>query len=613
MSHRSFALHGDHDAQCFPMTTQNTPLDQYTERQAYYTVQVARADQQDERISNLRLGLFLLGLAQAAVLWYWHPVSWWTLLVPVSGFVVLVVLHSRVLRTRARAANAVDWYHQGVNRIHDRWVGKGNQGEDWQPAIHPYAYDLDCFGHGSLFELLCLARTRVGESRLAHWLLNPADLDEVHARQAAVEEWRDKVTLREDLSLLGGAVRGKLHPRVLLQWADNAAKQWPGWMILLSWGSPVLALGAIPFWNHGGLTVVLVCFILNITIMGINRKKFTASDYQADRMRHELAILAVVLKRIEAEPVQCEKLKRIQAKLKVNSIEASTSINKLDQLMRLLDLQRNQFFALVAILLVWEVHLTRRIDAWRVNYGPHLADWFEALGEAEALASLSAYAFEHPDDPFPTLEAGEPVLAGTALGHPLVPEKECVRNEIHLNRKEPALLVSGSNMSGKSTYLRTIGINVLLAQMGAPVRAKELRLSPLAIGATLRVQDSLQDGASRFYAEIQRFKTILDLCDGATPVLFLADEILHGTNSHDRVEGATGLIHALLDRGAIGLVTTHDLTLTRMDAVETGRVRNVHFKDHLDGDKLAFDYTLRDGVVAHSNALQLMRSIGLPV
>lgn len=235
------------------------------------------------------------------------------------------------------------------------------------------------------------------------------------------------------------------------------------------------------------------------------------------------------------------------------------------------------------------------------------------MGELEALGSLAGYSYEHPQDPFPELAEGEGCFEGEGLGHPLIPEARNVRTDLRLSREPCVLIISGSNMSGKSTLLRTVGTNTVMALAGAPVRARRLRLSAMEVGASIRIQDSLQAGASRFYAEITRLRQIVELTKGGLPVLFLLDEILHGTNSHDRVIGAEGVVRGLIERGAIGMVTTHDLALARIADELAPLAANVHFEDHLEDGKITFDYHLRPGVVQRSNALELMRSVGLEV
>jgi DNA mismatch repair ATPase MutS len=253
------------------------------------------------------------------------------------------------------------------------------------------------------------------------------------------------------------------------------------------------------------------------------------------------------------------------------------------------------------------------IDAWRTRCGAAVGRWFTAIAEIEAMLSLAAYAFENPADPFPEIGDGGLVYDGTALAHPLMSRVKCVPNDLHLGPDMVLLVVSGSNMSGKSTWLRTVGTNAVLALAGAPVRAASMRIAPLAIGATLRIQDSLQAGRSRFYAEITRIEQIVERAKEPLPLLFLLDEILHGTNSHDRGIGAEAIVKALVERGAAGLITTHDLALAHIAEALAPRAANVHFADHLVDGQMVFDYRMQPGVVRHSNALALMRAVGLPI
>jgi DNA mismatch repair ATPase MutS len=288
-------------------------------------------------------------------------------------------------------------------------------------------------------------------------------------------------------------------------------------------------------------------------------------------------------------------------------------VAQLSRLLDQLDWKRNFFFAPFAALLFWTTQIALAVESFRRTCGPRIADWLAAVGEIEALCSLAGQAFEHPDDPFPELLDAGAVFDGEGLGHPLLPLARCVRNDVRLDLDHPLLLVSGSNMSGKSTLLRTVGTNVVLALAGAPVRARRLRLSPLTLGASIRVQDSLEAGVSRFYAEITRIRQIMDLAREAPPLLFLLDEVLHGTNSGDRRTGAEAIVRGLLSRGALGLVTTHDLAIAAMAEGLGPRARNVHFEDHLEDGRIAFDYRMHEGVVRKSNALALMRAVGLDV
>ena len=275
--------------------------------------------------------------------------------------------------------------------------------------------------------------------------------------------------------------------------------------------------------------------------------------------------------------------------------------------------RQNAVFRVLDLPLLYSVQVAFLAEAWRRKHGSAVRRWTEALGEIEALLSLGAYSYEHPADPFPDFVETEGTFLAEELGHPLLPSSQCVRNNVSIADETRVLLVSGSNMSGKSTLLRAIGINTVLAMAGAPVRAKSLRLSPLQVGASIRVNDSLQEGSSRFYAEIKRLRDIVDLAAGSPKLLFLLDELLQGTNSKDRRTGAEGLLRALVQRGAIGLVSTHDLALADVSEPLDRHVQNVHFQDHFEHGRMRFDYKLQEGIVTKSNGLELMRSIGLDV
>ena len=283
---------------------------------------------------------------------------------------------------------------------------------------------------------------------------------------------------------------------------------------------------------------------------------------------------------------------------------------QLERLLALHENGSNQYVIPIALVILWHTQVAMAVEAWRTENGPHIAQWLAALGEFEALSSFACYAFENPHSIDPEL-TDDATFVATGLGHPLLPERTCVTNDVTLGGAVKLLVVSGSNMSGKSTLLRSIGLNIVLAWAGARVRAASLSAGPVALGASLRTVDSLQEGRSRFYAEITRLRQIADLAKGDRPLLFLLDELLSGTNSHDRRIGAQSIVEGLLKRGAIGLVTNHDLALAEIGKTLGAIAVNVHFEDHLENGEIRFDYKMRPGVVERSNALELMRAVGL--
>ncbi len=288
-------------------------------------------------------------------------------------------------------------------------------------------------------------------------------------------------------------------------------------------------------------------------------------------------------------------------------------MSRLRTLVDFIDSRDNLILKIVDVPLMYSVQVAFAAERWRHEHGQAVRRWLHAVGEIEALLSLATYSYEHPGDPFPEFTNEAASIEAEQIGHPLIADARCVRNHVTIASDTRVLLVSGSNMSGKSTLMRAIGINTVLAMAGGAVRAQNMRLSPLSVAASIRINDSLQEGSSRFYAEITRLRQIFDLADGPVPLLFLLDEVLQGTNSSDRRIGAEGIVRALVDRGAIGLVSTHDLALTEIGAALNGRLRNVHFQDEIENGRMKFDYKLREGIVTKSNGLELMRSIGLKV
>jgi hypothetical protein len=357
----------------------------------------------------------------------------------------------------------------------------------------------------------------------------------------------------------------------------------------------------------------LLAVIVNLVFSYRVHKRMETVVAAAEPAARELKLLAAVLKRLEDQTFQAPLLTELRASLIVAGEPVSKRLKRLSGLIDHLDDREHWLIRLVDPLVMWTLHWAMLVDAWRHESGPAVRRWLAATGEIEALSSLASHAFEHPDDPFPEFTSDSPSIEAEAIGHPLLDAKKMVRNSVKLGGTLRLLVVSGSNMSGKSTLLRTLGVNVVLAQAGAPVRARRLVLSPLLVGASMRLVDSLQNGVSHFYAEILRIRQILDLTSGPEPVLFLVDEFLHGTNSHDRRIGAEALVRGLVDRGAIGLITTHDLALADIAESLAPRAANVHFEDQLEEGQMRFDYVMRPGVVRKSNAIELMRAVGLEI
>ena len=590
------------------------PAEEYRRRAAAREAEARRLEKLHIRFGNVRL---LLATVAAVMAWWAfrsHWLSAWWLAAPVAAFAVIAVVHTRVLHARQCALRAVAVYQRGLARIEDRWMDGGSRGERFRNAQHLYAADLDLFGPASLFALLSTARTRMGEDALASWLLSPSPVETIRERQAAAAELRSRLDLREDLQVMGEEDEPGVARAALLQWAEAPAELREIW---LRWLAPllmVLAVGATVVWGvWGTVAPLLAVLVVEASLARWLKKRLQAIFSSTEGAFENLDLLSGMLARLEREEFHSTRLQVLQTALTSHAMKGSEAIARLRTLVDLIDSRDNLIVKFLDLPLMYSVQVAVKAEAWRAQHGAAVRGWLDATGEMEALLSLSAYHYEHPDDPFPEFVEGTSRLEGEALGHPLIPAAKCVRNDVTLDGETRAILVSGSNMSGKSTYLRTVGVNVVLAMAGAPVRARRLQLTPLTVGASIQVNDSLQEGSSRFYAEITRLRKVYDLAAEWPPVLFLLDELLQGTNSKDRRIGAEGVLRGLLERGAIGIVTTHDLALTELESLPEGALINMHFQDDLENGIMRFDFQLRAGVITKSNGLELMRSIGLKV
>ena len=590
------------------------PAEEYSKRLRARELRVMLFEKLHRSLGNARLLLAVLAGIAAWLSFERHRFSPWWLLLPVAAFVGVAVYHDRILQSRSYAERAVAVYRKGLARIEDRWMGSGERGERFHASGHIYAADLDLFGAGSLFELLSTCRTRMGEDKLAQWLLSTSTLQEIQERHAAVAELRPKLDFREELAVLGKDPRVGVHPETLLAWAESPNGLQQLW---LRWLAPMLAVVAVASaiaWAAGGAGFPFLLILLFEGILTYGLKKRLDSVLSATEGAFEnLELLAALLARLENEPLQAPRLQAIRKELSSHHLQGSQAITRLRTIVQCIESRRNMMVRFLDVPLMYSVQVAYASEAWRHAHGSAVRNWLQLTGEMEALISLATYSYEHPADPFPEVVEGAPSFHGDDIGHPLIPSAKCIRNDVSIGGEAKVLLISGSNMSGKSTLLRAVGLNTVLAMAGAPVRARRLQLTLLHVGASIRVNDSLQEGNSRFYAEILRLRQIYDLAAQAPPLLFLLDELLQGTNSRDRRIGAEGIVQAMLERGAIGMISTHDLALTDINGSQIGRIHNVHFQDELVNGRMRFDFKLREGVVTKSNGLELMRAIGLKV
>ena len=581
---------------------------EYKSRLSDWSRRAATLEQSHSRMGNFRL-FILFGFLTLAAVFCRSQVSWGVaVMILLVGMLLTGIWHLRIENTRNAARRGIRFYQSGLERLDGIWLGKGSPGTEFLDPHHPYAADLDLFGVGSLFELVNAAHTQIGRTTLAAWLLEPASPEVIVARQEAIKELGPKVDLRERLGFIAAEAQMWIPTEALISWSRQPA--------ILHSKSIRIAAFCLPWVN---LILLLMgqwpwCLGILAVQSGVGRiykgrvKKVTRT---VGLVQHDLKWLAEMFDAVEAENFKTQCLRRMDAG-RQSGVSAFEAIQRLATLYSWLAARDNPF-GFIGGWFMLETQIAFAVDAWRERFGMMVEPWLRHLGEIEALSSLAGYAFEHPADPFPEFVSAPAQVQAEDLKHPLMVETGCVGNDVLLDANCRLIVISGSNMSGKSTYLRTIGVNLVLALAGAPVRARKLRMTHLRIGASIRTLDSLHEGTSRFYAEISRLGQIVKLAGQGTTLVFLLDEILGGTNSHDRRIGAGCVARALVERGALGLMTTHDLALASIADEIQPPGANYHFEDQILNGKMSFDYHLRPGVVTKSNALELMRSVGLDV
>ena len=597
----------------------NDPRAEYLRRIENHRRAMASRERAHLQIGNSKVAMVLIGFAVAwcSLAKHLFPLYW--LLAPIVAYAALAIWHERVLRSKSRAESATVFYERGLARIEDRWAGAGQTGDRFRDTKHDYSDDLDLFGPASLFQLLCAARLPMGENFLAQWLCSPSSLDDIVDRQKLIAELRENLDLRESLALIGSELRPRVQPDSLTRWSQcvspsalnsQAIRALCIVLSVLAVAMLIYSLATVTLWP---LVSVL---IVESLIFGWLHSRAEAAVAQISANAEGLQLFSHLLGSIAQQRFASARLQGFAAQLTAGPLCAPAALRKLARIVYWIDARDSVVGRFLNVTMLYTIQTAFAAEAWRQRHGSKVLSWLNIAGEVEALLSLAAYSFEHPGDPFPEFASSansSPLFDGAELGHPLIPAARCVPNSIRLDEHMRLLLVSGSNMSGKSTFLRTVGINAVLANAGAPIRGKSLRLSPLLLGTRIRSTDSLQEGRSNFYTEILRIRQVFEKLNSGTPLLFLFDELLEGTNSNDRRIGAQGLLGAFVGHSAIGIVTTHDLALTEITRSFGPIARNAHFEDFVQDGAMRFDYKLRDGVVAKSNALELMRLIGLKV
>lgn len=555
------------------------------------------------------------------------PATFAILAVVLAAVTTLIVWHRRV---RSRE----DWLRQlaainqeGLHRLDRDWDALPRHSPMTGLAFHPYAGDIDIFGRASLTQILSVPGSVIGAHTLESWLLAPAPPDTIAARQVAARELASRHELRDALNIRGRRTRRVRQDDVerFLRWAEGGTwLQRRPWLSGLAWLLPLTTWCLIGLQAAGVSNAALVLVpalavttTLYITIGGSTRRVLDEAFGRGGMFTHYPELIALVSHAEFASPL----LRQAQARLRQNGEPADYQLSRLRQLMYLADLRFASMHFPVFLVSMWDLHILRALERWQTAAGDDVRDWLATVGEFEALASLATLVHDQPGWAFPTVRGGRgQVFRATNLGHPLLHDHVRVCNNVAIGPPGTFLLITGSNMSGKSTLLRSIGLNVVLAQAGAPVCATALSMPPLKLHTCIRVQDSLARGVSYFMAELERLKQLVDAADtvegdGGEALLFLLDEILHGTNTAERRIAVRRVVRRLVDMSGIGAVTTHDLDLADEPALIPS-ARLFHFRETLrdqgDGELLTFDFRLREGLATSTNALALMKRIGLP-
>ena len=610
-----------------PAAQEGTARDLHEARRRTLEEQARSHARTSRTISGFRLVTFLgaTGIAFARGFGYLPFWCWWLAAALGVAFVGLVIWHVRIDRVERRVAAAISFHRWAIERIDGKYAEYPSRGDRFRSDDHPYASDLDLFGQASLFQLVDSTHTRRGEDTLARWLTESTPFEELVERQAAVRELSRRDGVREELAVLGTLIRAeKPDPAPLVAWAESppvvstlplaraAAFALPAFLVVsfvLSQLDVVsirlVLLAALGQWLYALSLLPKVEPIAS----AVSAREGALTPYRS------------MLELIASERFEAPLLQRLQAKIgagKEAARGAPEEIGRLSSIAGFLDARQNEVFRFfIGPLFLWDLHCVLALERWQTRAGRRVRSWLDAIGEFEALASLAGFARDHRETTWPRLGEGGAFRA-KGLGHPLIDARVRVTNDVALRGSGTALLVTGSNMSGKSTLLRSMGINAVLAMAGAPVVAEELVIGPVELRTSMWARDSLAKGVSHFYAELEKLKRVVDGIETGRPLFFLLDEILQGTNSRERIIGARSVLRHLLEHGAMGAISTHDVGLLDLGAQLDALVDKVHFEEQVSESEngksaMSFDYQLKPGVVRSTNALRLMRRVGIDV
>jgi len=592
-----------------------TPSEVFEQRQTVFLQQAEVFQRRYNQLSTARLSIFL---ATFALVWGLYrinsPVALAAGVIGLVSFAVVLRKHQKTARERDlyRALAEINKDEISLLSLH---FSRTETGESFAVKNHAYCNDLDIFGPHSLFRLLNRAHTRTGMQTLADWLLGPADPIELAVRQLAITELTPLLDWRQELEAVARLEKQIAEPTDFLHhWLQAGENE-----SILRWKNlrwlPILTIAGIISAFLGLIPWIVVVLLLGFHGFILGKLNPSVKEYaeQSQGIVDTLKAFSVLLEKIENHSFTSAKLRQLQSQLK-SSATASKSIQELASVTENLNFRLNPYFMLaIGLPTLWDLQWMTKLEAWKRSHRHHLNSWLNVLGEFETLSSLAGFAYANPSYPFAEISPNDFHLKATQAGHPMILAEKRVSNDFEMNKVGQTAIITGSNMSGKSTFLRTLGINTVLALSGSVVCAESFSCSIVRIFTGMRTQDSLEENTSSFYAELKRLQTLLQLAKSAgIPVFYFLDEILKGTNSADRHRGAEALIKQLHLLNSSGFVSTHDLELGQMET-QHDYIANYSFNSTFSEGKLHFDYHLQPGICREFNATALMRQIGIEI
>ncbi len=588
----------------------------YEKRATQFAASAAELKEKYNRFSIIRLFVFFVAIFVAIFIFSKTNAAFGVayLLIFLFGFSKFVFWHRAILEQANHNQFLSDINAEEVAALAHEYQDFG-AGTDFIDPMHANTVDMDIFGEYSIFQYCNRTSTAIGQQRLAHYLSTPTAKTEILARQIAIKELYPKLEWRQDFQATGRVTDDNAdHLRLLTSWLSDepfvSNNKWlkialivvPIW-ILIGMSLAIYYLS----WQIALLFVILPGIILNKTTERVNE-----THNRTTHAEKSLSFYAKLIQRIEEESFEAPKLTQLKANFLANNQKASTQIQRLSYIIGQLNVRYNAFAVLFNLGGLWDLQYVNKLEKWKAVNKTELPKWFAALQEFEALNSLATLYYNNQDWVFPTI-SDQQELNGIQLGHPLIHHSKRIANDFHSPTQAHIKLVTGSNMAGKSTFLRTVGLNIILAMSGSAVCAKELTLPLLQVYTSMRTQDALHESTSSFYAELKRLKVIIEAVESEHNIYFLLDEILKGTNSKDRHTGSRALIEQMIKSKGAGIIATHDLELGNMEATGNGAIENLCMEVAVENGKLRFDYTLEKGVSKSFNATILMKEMGINI